>query len=89
MTNSNLITHLGSQTKRRIGLAPHTNVRAGSAALHEHLRKQQADGVQIVILDCISENDLENICTAIAELPLITGSSALAMYLPSEWQKKG
>lgn len=89
MTNSNLVTHLGSQTTRRIGLAPHTKVRTGIVALREHLRKQQVDGVEIVIVDCISENDLETICSAIAELPLITGSSAPAMYLPSAWQKKG
>jgi len=88
MTNSNLVTHLGSQTKRRVGLAPHTKVRAGSVTLGEHLRKQQADGIEIVIVDCISESDLETICSAIAELLLITGSSAPAMYLPSAWQKK-
>jgi uncharacterized protein YgbK (DUF1537 family) len=89
MTDSNLVTHLGRQTKKRIGLAPHAKVRAGSMALREYLRSQQADGVQIVIVDWISERDLEISCTAIAELPLITGSSAPAMHLPSAWQEKG
>jgi 3-dehydrotetronate 4-kinase len=89
MTNSNLFSHLARQTTRTIRLAPHPKVRAGSVAVREHLRNHQADGIQIVIVDCISEEDLEETCNARAELPLIAGSSAPAMCLPSAWQKKG
>jgi uncharacterized protein YgbK (DUF1537 family) len=82
MTNPNLVTHLQSQTKREVGLATYPV----TAAKLEHLR---AGGVNIAIADCISDHDLLDVCEAISNLPLITGSSAPAMKLPCIWHRKG
>ena len=89
MSNPNLVAHLQSQTRRKVGLAPHPVVCAGVAALREYLSALRVQGVGIAILDCLSDSDLETLCEAVAELPLITGSSAPAMKLPAIWQRNG
>src|SRR5438128_2737220 len=85
MTNPNLVAHLQSQTKRRVGLLPFPVVSQGAIRIQEGLKDLRSEGVQIAVLDCTSEKDLESICSALADVPLITGSSAPAMYLPRFW----
>lgn len=82
MTNPNLVSHLQTQTRRRVGLAEYP-------VTPEKLARLQAEGVQIAVLDCIGDSDLENVCESIAGLRLITGSSAPAMKLPCIWQRDG
>ncbi len=82
MRNSNLVSHLQAQTRRRVGLAawPVTS---------DKLKTLQTNGSQLAVLDCISQDDLQAVCEAIADMPLISGSSAPATVLPSIWQRKG
>jgi uncharacterized protein YgbK (DUF1537 family) len=82
MRNPNLVTHLQSQTKRRVGLAAYPVTKA-------KLDTVQRDGMEIAILDCVSEEDLTGVCEAIADLPLISGSSSPAMRLPAIWRREG
>ncbi len=82
MRNPNLVTHLQSQTRRRVGLAAHPVTRQKLADL-------RSAGVEIAILDCVSDADLEAVCEAIADLRLISGSSAPAMKLPAIWRRNG
>jgi uncharacterized protein YgbK (DUF1537 family) len=87
MTNANLVTHLQSQTKRRVGLLPYPDVRKGPARIHQRLDELRAGGIEIAILDCASDEDLWSICQAISTFPLVTGSSAPGMCLPLLWQQ--
>jgi 3-dehydrotetronate 4-kinase len=82
MTNSHLVSHLQPQTRRRVGLAPWPVSRAALDGL-------RAEGVEIAVLDCIGDADLESVCEAIADLGLISGSSAPAMKLPAIWRRRG
>lgn len=82
MRNSNLVTHLQAQTKRKVGLAAYPVDRAKLEAVRH-------SGVEIAILDCIDDPDLERVCEAIANLRLISGSSAPAMKLPEIWKRNG
>jgi uncharacterized protein YgbK (DUF1537 family) len=82
MRNSDLVSHLQSQTRRQVGLAAYPVTRAKLDLLRDK-------GVEIAILDCISDADLENVCEAIAHLHLISGSSAPAMKLPAIWRREG
>src|SRR5690348_2640011 len=52
MTNSNLVSHLQAQTRRRVGLAPLPAVRRGVEALRQEFKALQHDGVSIAVLDC-------------------------------------
>lgn len=89
MTNSNLVSHLQSQTSRRVGLSKHPAVRGGAHSLVQELEKLQRSGVEIAIVDCISDEDLAVIAEAIAEMRLITGSSGPAITLPEQWKRLG
>lgn len=82
MRNPNLVTHLQTQTRRRVGVARYPVTRAKLDAL-------RGEGIGIAVLDCIDDPDLENVCRAIADLGLISGSSAPAMKLPAIWQERG
>lgn len=82
MRDSNLVSHLQSQTRRRVALVRHPVTR-------EALAKCREAGGEIAILDCVSEADLEGVCETIAHLPLISGSSAPAMRLPRIWRREG
>lgn len=85
MTDANLVAHLQSQTRRRVGLLPLADVRKGSSHATATLQVLRDSGVEIAILDCTSDEDLCVICEAISGLRLISGSSAPAMYLPRNW----
>lgn len=79
MTNSNLVAHLQSQTRRRVGLLRLQEVREGDHAIRIGLNGLRNSGVEIAILDCVTDEDLESICKVLPDFPLITGSSAPAM----------
>ena len=82
MRNPDLVSHLQSQTRRKVGLAEYP-------VTPEKLQRLREQGNGIAILDCISDADLETVCQAIADLPLISGSSALGMKLPAIWRQRG
>jgi 3-dehydrotetronate 4-kinase len=88
MTNSNLVTHLQSQTRRKVGLAPYPDVRAGARQLRDCFDRLRDSGVSIAIVDCTTGADIEVICQAARGLRLITGSSAPAMMLPGIWERQ-
>ncbi len=81
MTNANLVSHLATQTRRKVGLAAYPVSR-------DALERLRADGAGIAILDCIDDADLERVCEAISRMRLITGSSAPAMKLPRIWRRR-
>lgn len=81
MTNPNLVTHLQNQTLRKVGLLHYPVARTA-------LERLRGQGVEIAVLDCISDADLDSVCATIADLRLITGSSAPAMRLPRIWRER-
>jgi uncharacterized protein YgbK (DUF1537 family) len=89
MTNSNLVTHLQSQTQRRVGLAPYPKLQAGAQSLRNCFEKLRDSGVNIAVVDCTSDADLAIVCQAARDLRLISGSSAPAMMLPGFWKHEG
>jgi uncharacterized protein YgbK (DUF1537 family) len=88
MTESNLVKHLQSQTKRRVGLLALPDIQPGPARVRSRLKELCAEGVEIVVLDCTSDRDLEILSEGIGDLPLLTGSSALGIRLPRSWKAK-
>ncbi len=88
MTESNLVKHLQSQTKRRVGLLALQHVQEGPARVRSRLKELCTEGVEIAILDCTSDRELEILSEGIGELPLVTGSSALGIRLPLSWKTK-
>ena len=82
MTDANLVRVLQQQTQRKVGLVDHAVVSAGASAIAERFVLLQGEGCGFAIVDALSDDDLNRIATAAANLPLITGGSGLAQGLP-------
>jgi uncharacterized protein YgbK (DUF1537 family) len=89
MTDSNLVRLLRAQTGRRVGLIPLGAVQAGGGRLAAEIERARQRGVEIALLDAVSDADVAAIAEACADLRLITGSSALPMCLPAVWRNRG
>ncbi len=85
MTDANLVRVLGVQTRRRVGLLPHSVIADGSTAIREALSRLQAEGVEIAIVDTLDNQDLERLAPALNDLPLVTAASGVALHLPANW----
>lgn len=88
MTNPHLVTHLQSQTKRRVGLVTFPEVQEGPARVQKRLIELRTEGIGIAVLDCTSDRDLDILSQGIGDLRLVTGSSALGIRLPVSWRDK-
>lgn len=85
MTDSNLMSVLGAQTARPVGLIDHTVVAAGAEAIRERVDALREEGVGAAIVDAVSNDDLLRLGVAVKELPLVTAGSGLAIGLPANW----
>ncbi|MFD4482155.1 3-oxo-tetronate kinase [Streptomyces sp. NPDC058471] len=85
MTDSNLVSVLGAQTARPVGLIDHTVVAAGAGAIRERVDTLRKEGVGAAIVDAVSNDDLLRLGAAVKELPLVTAGSGLAIGLPANW----
>lgn len=89
MTHPNLVAHLQTQTRRKVGLASYPEVCAGAARLRERFDRLRGSGIGIAITDCTNDADLATICEAANGLRLLTGSSAFGSILPRIWKREG
>jgi uncharacterized protein YgbK (DUF1537 family) len=81
MTDANLVRVLQAQTKRKVGLIDYRTVAHGEAAIHERIAALRADGVEIAVVDAISNDDLMRLGPALREMPLLTAGSGVAIGL--------
>lgn len=82
MRDSNLIRLLEPQVSAKVGLANRLVVARGVSALRERMADLHAQSVAHVVVDAVSNADLETIATACHDMPLLTGGSAIAAPLP-------
>ncbi|MEZ2128085.1 MULTISPECIES: 3-oxo-tetronate kinase [unclassified Sinorhizobium] len=82
MRDSSLVRLLAPQVRGKVGLASRHAVSQGPDALKARLRSLSEDRVRHVIVDAVSDEDLRTIAAATADMPLVTGGSALASQLP-------
>lgn len=85
MKDSNLVRFLGKQTEQRVGLIPIVTVEEGPEAIYTAMLELQESGVRIAIVDAYREQHLLDIGVASKNLKLITGGSAAAMGLASNF----
>lgn len=89
MTDPDLRRWLARQAKEPVGLVPWPVVRRGGAALREALDAAAASGERLVVVDAISDDDLLAIGDAVAEAPLLTGGSGVALGLARNFIRQG
>ncbi|MEQ1534609.1 MAG: 3-oxo-tetronate kinase [Burkholderiaceae bacterium] len=85
MRDANLVTVMQAQCKRKVGLIDYRTVAAGFIAIQSRIAELKSQGVGIAIVDAISNEDLIRLGTALADLPLVTAGSGVAIGLPQNF----
>ncbi len=89
MRDPDLRRVLGRQMARPIGHVAFSDVDAGPVRIAEALGRQAASGRPVAIVDAVTDRHLRDIGQALADLPLITGGSGIAMGLPVAYRDRG
>ncbi len=88
MTDANLVRVLLAQCQRKVGLIDHKAVAQGSEAIRARIAQLKAEGTSIAIVDAVSNDDLLRLGPAIADLPLVTAGSGVAIGLSGNFGLK-
>ncbi|MCP8895237.1 four-carbon acid sugar kinase family protein [Shinella daejeonensis] len=89
MRDSSLLRLMQAQSHRRVGLIRREIVAAGPQEVHAALEDARLAGNGIVVIDAICDEDLRTIGAAVADLPLVTGGSGIALGLPANFRRQG
>ncbi len=89
MHDSDLRRVLARQTTLPVGLVAFDDVDAGPGGVRAALARERAAGRRIAIVDVLTDRHLRDIGAVIADLPLITGGSGIAMGLPAAYLASG
>ncbi len=94
MTDANLLRVLQPQTHCTVGLLSHAQVAQGAVALRAVVEQRHAGAAArppgiIDIADAISNQDLMVLGDALADLPLVTAGSGLALGLAAAYIQRG
>lgn len=85
MTDPNLVRVLSAQTSRRVGLIDYSVVARGSESIRARIQTLKEQGMEIAIVDAVSNEDLLALGPALAGMPLVTAGSGVAIGLPGNW----
>jgi len=85
MTDANLVRVMQAQCTRKVGLVDHRVVARGPDAIRARFDSLRADGVAIAIVDAITNDDLLRLGPALADMPLVTAGSGVAIALPANF----
>ncbi len=89
MTDANLCRWLDAQTKGSVGLIRYTDVEAGAEAVKQRIAELRHNGCHLAIADTLHNTHLMTLGAAIAQAPLVTGGSGIALGLPRAWRAAG
>lgn len=89
MTDSNLVSVLGRQSRGAVGLVTLDTVEQGAEAVRRALDTLAADGVHQAVVDAVTDDHLTVIGKAAAGLSLVTGGSGVALGLPENFRRAG
>lgn len=89
MTDSSLVRLMAAQSGLQVGLVTHDAVVRGADAVRKAFTEAKRRGDRVVVVDAISDADLRVIGEAVADFPLITGGSGVAIGLPENFRRAG
>ncbi len=89
MRDANLVRVLSRQTDELVGLVEHKVVRQGSDAVSAAFGTLRQGGHRYAIVDALDDADLGVIGRAVADHPLVTGGSGIALGLPENYRRQG
>lgn len=85
MTDANLVHVLQAQCQRKVGLIDYRCVAKGVHAIADRITELKSQGIGIAVVDALSNDDLLRLGPALADMPLVTAGSGVAIGLPSNW----
>ena len=84
MTDSNLVSTLSRQTSQKVGLVQYTDILGGPSEIRKAFDQLRKEDVAIAITDVLNDEHLYFLGEAVKDFRLITGSSGIALGLPSQ-----
>lgn len=85
MTDANLVHVLQAQCQRQVGLIDYRCIAKGVHAIADRITELKSQGISIAVVDALSNDDLLRLGPALADMPLVTAGSGVAIGLPSNW----
>ena len=89
MCDANLGRVLERQTPHKVGLMPLQAVRRGPEAVRFEFARLRREGCRHAILDAVDDADLMTLGAVLADFPLVTGASGIALGLPENFRRAG
>jgi 3-dehydrotetronate 4-kinase len=89
MTDADIRRWLGYQSRSQVGHVPAATILKGREAIRAALDAEHAAGAGLIVTDVIRDEDLIEIGAAVADLPLLTGGSGIALGLPENFRMRG
>ena len=83
MRDPDLVRVLQRQTSRKVGLIPYAAVDGGAVTLRKAFKAAKEAGIEIAIVDAVTEQHLRDIGLACGDMALVTGGSGVSMGLPA------
>ena len=88
MRDPSLVRVLARQTRHKVGLVQASTVAKGEGAIREAFAVLRRQGIRHAICDAVGDQDLLALGAALADLPLITGGSGIALGLPENFRRQ-
>ena len=89
MHDSDLRRVLARQSRHAVGHVGFADVDGGAGAIAAALRREEARGQALCIVDAVTDRHLRDIGMAVAHRQLVTGGSGIAMGLPAAYLAAG
>jgi uncharacterized protein YgbK (DUF1537 family) len=89
MTDASLVRVLQAQSRLPVGLVRHDTVSRGADAVRERLAALHAEGARHAIADALDDEHLRTLAEAVADAPLLTAGSGVALGLPAAYARRG
>lgn len=89
MTDSNLLRVLRRQSTQEVGLLSHETINESAEACRQRMASLANDGKSLVVTDACHDDHLAILAEAVSGMPLVTGGSGLARYLPPAYRDAG
>ncbi|WP_411034864.1 3-oxo-tetronate kinase [Shinella sp. BYT-45] len=85
MRDANLVRVLQKQTALPVGLVGYGTVEKGAEAIRAAFDKAAGEGLRMLVVDAVTDDQLRTIGKAAAGLKLVTGGSGVAIGLPANF----
>ena len=85
MTDANLVRVMQAQCKSKVGLLSHKTIAQGVEAIQQEIANLQKLGVNVAVVDAVSNDDLMRLGPALKGMPLVTAGSGVAIGLPKNF----